>query len=474
MLVASVSGLFIQALSANLGVITGRHLAEHCREEYPTNVRIGLWLIAELAIVASDIPEVIGTAFAFNILIGLPVWIGVLVTGASTLLLLAVQQYGVRKLEVLIALLVLVMALCFFVEMGFAHPNVRELLEGLTVPRLSGSRATAIAISLVGSNVMPHNLYLHSALVLTRKVPRTSKGIRDGCRYNFAEVSIGLLIAFAINVAVISVSGAVCSSDALSPSDLKRCGDLNLNEVPFLLQHTLGSWSPQLFGIALLASGQSSTVTGTYAGQYVMQGFLDLKMEAWVRNLLTRSVAIVPSLAVALLGGSSGAGELIIFSSIVLAFQLPFALIPLLKFTSSPVKVGLFTNHKLVDISIWSIGVFVIGINIYFLVDLFVKFLRSTNLHILIVIVIGLAGFLGILVYLAAVAYLSLRPDQAMTFIEMQDSEDMLSIDLLSRADYDVDQEKSPKLTPLPLESMRAERRGQALDADAFDAKPLP
>ncbi|XP_038974195.1 metal transporter Nramp3-like isoform X2 [Phoenix dactylifera] len=315
-LVASCAALIIQSLAAKLGVVTGKHLAEHCRAEYPKVPNFILWILAELAVVACDIPEVIGTAFALNMLFRIPIWCGVLITGLSTLMLLLLQQYGIRKLELLIAFLVFTMASCFFVELGYAKPSSSEVLKGLFIPQLKGNGATGLAISLLGAMVMPHNLFLHSALVLSRKIPRSIHGLKEAYWFYTVESAFALSVAFLINISVISVSGAVCSSENLSPEDQRNCEDLDLNKASFLLRHVLGKWSSKLFAIALLASGQSSTITGTYAGQYVMQGFLDLRITPWIRNMLTRSLAIVPSLIVALIGGSSAAGQLIIIASV--------------------------------------------------------------------------------------------------------------------------------------------------------------
>ncbi|GFQ02794.1 metal transporter nramp6 [Phtheirospermum japonicum] len=298
-LLASAAALIIQSLAANLGVVTGKHLAEHCRLEYPKVPNFILWFLAEIAIVACDIPEVIGTAFALNMLFRIPLWIGVLITGLSTLVLLLLQQYGVRKLEILIAFLVFTIAGCFFVELGYAKPKASEVINGLFVPQLNGSGATGLAISLLGAMVMPHNLFLHSALVLSRKIPRSRNGIKEACRFYMVESGFALLVAFIINISVISVSGSVCNSSNLNSDDLQSCKNLDLNEASFLLK-----------------------------------GFLDMRLKPWIRNFLTRCLAIVPSLVVAIIGGSSGSGNLIIIASMILSFELPFALIPLLKFTS--------------------------------------------------------------------------------------------------------------------------------------------
>ncbi|KAL3511969.1 hypothetical protein ACH5RR_024686 [Cinchona calisaya] len=405
-LLASLAVLIIQSLAANLGVVTGKHLAEHCRKEYPKAANFILWILAEIAVVACDIPEVIGTAFALNMLFKIPLWCGVLITGLSTLILLLLQHYGVRKLEIFIAFLVITIAACFFVELGYAKPKASEVVNGLFVPQLKGNGATKLAISLLGATVMPHNLFLHSALVLSRKIPRSVTGIKEACRFYVIESGFALAVAFLINVSIISVSGAVCNSSDLNPEDKQNCQDLDLNKASFLLRHVFGTWSSKIFAIALLASGQSSTITGTYAGQYVMQGFLDLRMKPWIRNFLTRCLAIVPSLIVAIIGGSAGAGNLIIIASMILSFELPFALIPLLKFTSSKTKMGSHVNSILISTLTWIISSFIMGINIYYLVEKLVTSLRHSHLRVVGTVICGILGFSAMLVYLAGILYL--------------------------------------------------------------------
>ncbi|CAI6003436.1 unnamed protein product [Closterium sp. NIES-65] len=515
LLLASLAGLLIQSLSANLGIVTGKHLAQHCRAEYPRGVNLALWVIAEIEIIASDIPEVIGTAFALNMLFGIRLWAGVIITGFSTLLFLGLQRFGVRNLEVFIALLVMVIACCFFIEMGHAPVDGMAVLEGMFVPRIQDLGALAIAISLIGALVMPHNLFLHSALVLSRKHQRTAAGIKDGCLYSLLEVAAvliisiafhcpflhfprtrirrsssakpsmwlssawvgrsapssslpsptlsphtsppcqegclysllevtaaliisfainvavicdgclysllevaaALIISFAINVAVICVGGAVCSAPDLSPDVQASCSDISLSNAYFLLRDVLGAWASTLFGIALLASGQSSTITGTYAGQYVMSGFLELHLASWLRNLLTRLVAIVPSLAVAIVAGSTGAGNLIIASSIILSFGLPYALIPLLKFTSSPVKMGPFTNHPTVTVAAYIIGTVVIFVNCMLVVQACVEYLVSDHIPQAARIPLGIAIALVLLIYVVSLAMLARRPVTEVTYI---------------------------------------------------------
>ncbi|XP_040997898.1 metal transporter Nramp5-like [Juglans microcarpa x Juglans regia] len=417
-LIGLIFALIIQSLAANLGVSTGKHLSELCKAEYPKYVKYCLWLLAELAVIAADIPEVIGTAFGLNILFHIPVWAGVLFTGLSTLLLLGLQTYGVRKLELLIAVLVFVMAACFFGEMSYVKPPAADVLKGMFIPKLKGQGATGDAIALLGALVMPHNLFLHSALVLSRKIPSSVRGINDACRYFLIESGFALFVAFLINVAVVSVSGAVCSDNSLTDDDADRCSDLNLNSASFLLKNVLGRSSSTIYAIALLASGQSSTITGTYAGQFIMQGFLDLKMKKWARNLLTRCIAITPSLVVSIIGGSSGAGRLIIIASMILSFELPFALIPLLKFSSSTTKMGPHKNSTYIIVISWILGLGIIGINIYYLSTGFVGWLIHNSLPKVANVFVGILVFPLMVVYILAVIYLTFRKDAVVTFID--------------------------------------------------------
>ncbi|GMJ15190.1 natural resistance-associated macrophage protein 1 [Hibiscus trionum] len=422
-LIGLVFALIIQSLAANLGVSTGKHLSELCKAEYPPLVKYCLWLLAEVAVIAADIPEVIGTAFGLNILFNIPVWVGVLCTGLSTLLLLGLQRYGIRKLELLIAVLVFVMAGCFFGEMSYVKPPASGVVQGMFVPKLGGQGATADAIALLGALVMPHNLFLHSALVLSRKVPNSVPGVNDACRFFLIESGFALFVAFLINVAVVSVSGTVCATDNLSGDNQNRCNNLNLNSASFLLQNVLGKSSKALYGIALLASGQSSTITGTYAGQFIMQGFLNLKMKKWLRNLMTRCIAITPSLIVSIIGGSQGAGRLIIIASMILSFELPFALIPLLKFSSSSTKMGPYKNSKIIIVISWSLGLGIIGINVYYLTTAFVDWLVHNDLPKVGNVFIGIIVFPLMAVYIIAVIYLTFRKDVVVTYMEPQKDE---------------------------------------------------
>ncbi|KAK6131532.1 hypothetical protein DH2020_034739 [Rehmannia glutinosa] len=347
-LIGLIFALIIQSLAANLGVSTGKHLSELCKAEYPIFVRYCLWLLAEVAVIAADIPEVIGTAFALNILFHIPVWVGVLCTGFSTLLLLGLQRYGVRKLELLIAILVFIMAACFFGELSYVKPPAKEVMKGMFIPKLSGQGATGDAIALLGALVMPHNLFLHSALVLSRKIPNS--------------------------VRVISVSGTVCLAKNISKDNADRCSDITLNSASFLLKNVLGRSSSTVYAIALLVSGQSSTITGTYAGQFIMQ--------------------------------------------MILSFELPFALIPLLKFSSSSTKMGPHKNSIYIIVFSWILGLGIIGINIYYLTTAFVGWIIHNSLPKVANVFIGILVFPLMAIYVLSVIYLMFRKDKVVTFIQ--------------------------------------------------------
>ncbi|KAL4596186.1 hypothetical protein ACB092_12G146300 [Castanea dentata] len=357
-----------------ISISKGKHLSELCKFEYPKYMKYCLWLLAKVAVIAADIPE----AFALNILFHMPIWY-------------------IRKLELLISLLILVMAVCFFVEMAYVKPPAGAVIEGLFVPKLSGQGAVGNAIALLGALIMPYNLFLHSALVLSRKVPNSVHSINDACRYYLMESGF----AFLINVAIVSVSGTICSANNVSDNVL--------------------GWSSSIIdAIALLASGQSSTITDTYSGQFIMQGFLDLRMKKWTRNLMTRCIAITPSLIVSTIGGAKGAAQLIIISSMVLAFELPFALIPLLKFSSSTSKMGPHKNLIYIMVISWILGVGMTGFNVYYLCTAFVGWLIHSNLPKVATVFIGIMVFPLMLIDILAIIHLTFRKDTVVTFVEAE------------------------------------------------------
>ena len=336
---ATAGGWYVQGLTIRLALATGWDLARCLREEYPDPVRYALWVISELGIIASDVPEVIGTALALKLIFSIPTWVGVVLTSMSTMVFLGLQSFGVRKLEAFMASLVGVMSLCFLAECTYVDAAVSSVTAGIIIPRLPGSTALYIAISLVGAVVMPHNLFLHSALVLSRGFVLGEKSLKMAYKYNVVESGLALSVSLFINIAVVVVAAANFAH-LTDPQEKNNVRDRPLQYAPQMLKEVLGPAAKGFFAAALLASGQSSTITGTYAGQFVMDGFLELRVNPVLRAFVTRMCAIVPSLAVVLIAGDQYSESLIVISSTILAIQLPFALIPLIKFTASSNIVG--------------------------------------------------------------------------------------------------------------------------------------
>ena len=336
---ATLGGWYIQGLTVRLALATGWDLARCFREEYPDPVRYALWVISELAIIASDVPEVIGTALALKLIFNIPTWVGVVLTSMSTMVFLGLQSFGARKLEAFMASLVGVMSLCFLAEVTFVDAPASSVVAGVVLPRLPSTKALYIAISLVGAVVMPHNLFLHSALVLSRGFSLGERSLKMAYKYNIVESGLALAVSLFINFAVIIV-GAANYAQLTDPVQMQEVRERPLQYAPEMLKQVLGSSAKGFFAAALLASGQSSTITGTYAGQFVMDGFLELRVNPVLRAAVTRMCAILPSLAVVLIAGDSYSESLIVISSTVLAIQLPYALIPLIKFTASPNMMG--------------------------------------------------------------------------------------------------------------------------------------
>jgi natural resistance-associated macrophage protein len=356
---ATVMGLLLQLLAARLGVVTGKHLAQICREEYPWYATWLLWLMTELAIIGSDIQEVIGSAIAVNILSRgtIPLWGGVLITAADTFTFLLLEGYGVRKLEALFGVLITTMAVTFGVEYVIAGPNQADVMLGLIVPTLSSSTIQQ-AVGMVGAVIMPHNIYLHSALVQSRDIKRDSDvQLKEANKYFAIESAIALLISFIINLFVVSVF-------AVGFYGTHFADNIGLHNAGTYLQEQYGDFALYVWAIGLLAAGQSSTMTGTYAGQFVMQGFLDLKIARWKRVMLTRTIAILPAVVVALTA-TDFLDDLDQWLNVLQAVQLPFALVPVLLFTNSSAIMGKFRNPHAIQFITWILGLGIIAINIY-------------------------------------------------------------------------------------------------------------
>ncbi|HWK36705.1 Nramp family divalent metal transporter [Sphingomonas sp.] len=365
-LLSNLMAMVLQALSAKLGIIGGMDLAQACRAHYPRPVNLTLWLMCELAIVACDLAEVIGTAIALQLLFGLPLVAGIAITAVDVMLVLALQRFGFRKLEAFVVALLIVIAGCFAIELAYAQPSIGGILRGL-VPSseiVTNPAMLFIAIGILGATVMPHNLYLHSSIVQTRAFAPTPDGKREALRMATIDSSVALVLALFINAAILILAAAAFHSTG-------RTDVAEIQDAYRLLTPVLGVGAASMvFAIALLASGQNSTVTGTLAGQIVMEGFLNLRLPMWLRRLVTRLIAIVPAAIVAATYGESGTARLLVLSQVVLSLQLPFAMVPLVQFTSSRRTMGDHANRGWLLVAASVICVVVIGLNITLLIGL--------------------------------------------------------------------------------------------------------
>jgi manganese transport protein len=336
MLVASnLLALLLQTLAARLGIVTNKDLAQACRAYYSRRVAISLWLLCEIAIIACDLAEVLGSAIALNLLFGIPLVWGAIITGFDVLLIISMQRIGVRRLEALVGTLILTTGICLALQWHLAGPSWSGIATGF-VPRLDSS-SLYLAIGILGATVMPHNLYLHSALVKTRRIDSSAVAKREAIRFNFIDTTLALNVAFVFNAAILILAAATFFSHGVVVSELRQAHDL--------LTPLLGSSAASLaFAIGLLAAGQSSTITGTLAGQFVMDGFLQIGLSPVLRRLITRSLAIIPAVLVLAYSGNEGVMPLLVFSQVVLSLQLPFAMVPLLRFTSDTRIMAGFSN----------------------------------------------------------------------------------------------------------------------------------
>ncbi len=360
-LLSNLMAMFLQTLCVRLGVVSGRDLAQACRDRYSKPVSYVLWILCEIAIIACDLAEVVGSAVALNLLFGIPLVWGVVITGFDVMLLLAAMHFGFRKIEAIVITLVTTVAGCFAIQLFLSDPQWGPLAAGLFVPTVPDAEAFYIALGILGATVMPHNLYLHTALVQTRDIGTSAQSKRTAIRYNTTDTILALGAAFFVNAAILVVAAAV----------FNRAGYFEVSELQEahrLLAPLLGApIAATAFAVALLASGQSSTITGTLAGQIVMEGFLKIRIRPWLRRLITRLLAIVP--AILLIGASGGKNtvELLVFSQVVLSMQLSFAIFPLMAFTSDRRLMGEFANSRAVQIVGYAICTLIASLNIYLL-----------------------------------------------------------------------------------------------------------
>ncbi|MCX7936940.1 MAG: Nramp family divalent metal transporter [Chlorobi bacterium] len=388
LVLSNLIALLVQTLAARLGIASGRDLAQACREHYPAPIAYALWVLAEIAIAACDLAELLGTAIGLHLLFGIPTLAGVLVTGADSLLLLAIQNLGVRKFEAFILSLVFVVGVCFVIELVLAKPAAAEIAQGF-IPVLP-DEALYVALGIIGATVMPHNLYLHSALVQTRAYDQSLQGKREACQYNLVDTAIALNAAFFVNAAILVLAAAVFHARGIEVTELEQAHAL----LAPLLGTTLASTA---FAVALIAAGQSSTLTGTLAGQIVMEGFIRFRMRPFLRRLVTRMIAIVPAVVVLVTMGDRGTYQLLILSQVILSMQLPFAVIPLVHFTSSREMMGELVSPVWVRVLGWIAAAIVVTLNVRLAAMTVAEWLAATDSLLLTIIVVGVTLLLAVL-----------------------------------------------------------------------------
>lgn len=374
LLLSNLMALLLQSLAAKLGIVGGLDLAQASRQQYSNWVNWSLYGLAEIAIAATDLAEIIGMAIGLQLLFHLPLIWGVLITLFDTFLLLFLMNMGIRKMELFVIGLVSIIGTAFLVQLLIVQPNLQAVAKGFIPSDLNGN-ALYIAIGIIGATVMPHNLYLHSSLVQTRRFSRDEKGIKTALKFNFIDSSIALNAAFLVNAAIL-----ILAASAFYTNGLHQVSDIS--NAHQMLSNLFGSLAPTLFAIALIAAGQSSTVTGTLAGQIVMEGYLNLRISPWFRRIITRVVAVAPALFTLLYFGDQDLGKLLILSQVVLSLQLAFAIVPLIHFTSSSKMMGNFANKKTIVILAWIVASLIISLNVKLVIEeLSGFFAERPNLH---------------------------------------------------------------------------------------------
>jgi manganese transport protein len=403
LLMSNLMALLLQSLSARLGIVRGRDLAQANRETYPKYINYGLYGLAEIAIAACDLAEVLGMAIGIQLLSGIPLLWAVLITVLDTFLLLLLQRLGMRKMEAFIISLIAIIGLSFLLVIIMAKPPLGEVAKGF-IPSIPNDTALYIAIGIIGATVMPHNLYLHSALVQTRKIRRDEKGIRRALKLNFWDSTIALNLAFFVNAAILILAARVFYEKGLNVAEIQ--------EAHKLLEPLLSSKvAPYLFAIALIAAGQSSTVTGTLAGQIVMEGYLRLRINPWMRRLITRMVAIIPAVIVIMINGEQDINSLLVLSQVILSLQLGFAVIPLIHFVSDKKTMGVYAIKPYVQVLAWLIASLLVYLNIRMVIEQAAKFFEtSDSVFWKTIIIIGGLVFLFLLITAVIYPLLSKKP----------------------------------------------------------------
>ena len=374
LLMSNLMALLLQSLSARLGIVRGLDLAQASRNTYPAYINYPLYVLAQIAIVACDLAEIIGMAIGLNLLFGLPLIWGISITILDTFLLLFLMNKGMRMMEVFIVSMVFIVGISFLTEMLIVKPLLGEVISGFKPSILTGN-ALYIAIGIIGATVMPHNLYLHSSLVQTRKIERTPQGIKESLKYNFIDTAIALNLAFFVNAAIL-----ILAATAFFKNGLFEVAEIQ--DAYKLLDPIFGSVAPTLFAIALIASGQSSTITGTLAGQIVMEGHLKLRIQPWIRRLLTRMMAIIPAFYTILYFGEGALGWLLVLSQVVLSLQLGFAVIPLIHFNSDQTKMKEYAIKTWVKILAWLTALIIVSLNVQLVIEEIGSWLKNTTINV--------------------------------------------------------------------------------------------
>ena len=396
LVMSNAMAVLLQTLSARLGIVRGRDLAQACRETYPRSVTYALWILCEVAIAACDLAEVLGAAIGLNLLFHIPLLVGVLLTAADTLLVLWFQRFGIRIIEAFVLAMITIIAACFCIEIFLAKPAFSEMATGL-IPRLTAQNLY-ITIAILGATVMPHNLYLHSALVQTRRIGSSNESKRVACRFNLVDSVVALNGALLVNAAILVVAGAVFFKRHIIVTEIQQA---HLLLAPLLGTSAAGA----VFAIALLCSGQSSTLTGTLAGQIVMEGFINIRMRPWLRRLVTRSFAITPAALTIYFAGDKATYQLLILSQVILSMQLPFAVIPLIHFTSDRRRMGEFANKLWVLVLAWIAAAVIVVLNVWLMVQILTGWVEAAGRFrgLVLTLLVPLAATIGLLlVWVAA------------------------------------------------------------------------
>ncbi len=406
LVMSNIMALLLQSLSARLGIVTRRDLAQACRDEYPKSVAYIMWALCEIAIVACDLAEVLGAAIGLNLLFHVPLLAGVLITAADTLLVLWFTRVGIRVIEAFVLVLIATIAGCFAFEIFWARPDLPGIAVGL-LPRLN-FQSLYIAVAILGATVMPHNLYLHSALVQTRQIGESQDDKRLACKYNFIDSAVALNGALFVNAAILVLAAAVFFKRHIVVTEIQQAHQL--------LTPLLGTTAASvLFGAALLCSGQSSTLTGTMAGQIVMEGFLRFRIQPWLRRLVTRFLAITPAALTIYLFGNSGTYKLIIASQIILSLQLPFAVIPLIHFTNDRKRMDVFANGAILRFGSWVCAAIILVLNVWLVWTQVSDLASSSAAHRSLILGISILSGMGFTALLVVDYMLAMGPQDAIS-----------------------------------------------------------